>query len=252
MATEDNKKDLKKEIEKTAKLFDVAKPGKTPVSATSRPVIVGHTSMIKHDPMVKEKPTDPETGEPKNDSDNHQLHQPHNIKTIKPLSEGDPKEDKEEVASESKDEVEDNKPAPAEPEPSKETAVEDTSDEKPDEPKTEAAEPEKAEEKPEPAAPAVDEDQAKKAAVDNLVTEVSAKREAQKEKEEFDAKAKELEASIEKREFFVKIGQVSRRKSNHRIAIGLILFLILAAAAVNFGIDAEVIDIGIKPLTDLL
>ncbi len=49
------KKDLQKEIDKTVKLFDVAKPGETPPDATSRPVIVGHTAMLKRDPMVREK-----------------------------------------------------------------------------------------------------------------------------------------------------------------------------------------------------
>jgi hypothetical protein len=39
-------------ISKKSKVFDVAKPGETPADTTSRPVIVGHTPMIKQDPMV--------------------------------------------------------------------------------------------------------------------------------------------------------------------------------------------------------
>lgn len=63
MAKEKETTDLKTEVEKSAKLFDVAKPGKTPASATSRPVIVGHKAIIKNDPMVT-----PEEPQPTNDT----------------------------------------------------------------------------------------------------------------------------------------------------------------------------------------
>ncbi len=43
---------LQEQIDKTAKLFDVAQPGKTAAPATSRPVIVGHGSGLTHDPMM--------------------------------------------------------------------------------------------------------------------------------------------------------------------------------------------------------
>lgn len=39
------------------KVFDVARPGKVPVSATSRPVIVGHKPQVQ-DPMVSQEQTD--------------------------------------------------------------------------------------------------------------------------------------------------------------------------------------------------
>ena len=54
--------ELKNEIDNSAKLFDVAKPGKTPPSATSRPVIVGHGSMVKNDPMVVRGDTEKDEG----------------------------------------------------------------------------------------------------------------------------------------------------------------------------------------------
>ncbi len=38
--------------EKTKKIFDIAKPGKTVAEASGRPVIVGHKNMLKEDPMV--------------------------------------------------------------------------------------------------------------------------------------------------------------------------------------------------------
>jgi hypothetical protein len=46
-----------------AKVFDVSHPGKTAAHAAGRPVIVGHTSMIKEDPMVSAAPP-PETANP--------------------------------------------------------------------------------------------------------------------------------------------------------------------------------------------
>lgn len=41
-----------KSPQKTAKVFDIAEPGSTPASQTSRPVILGHNRKIKQDPMV--------------------------------------------------------------------------------------------------------------------------------------------------------------------------------------------------------
>lgn len=46
------KKKTDEESPSAPKLFDVAKPGKTAATATSRPVIVGHGSTLKKDPMV--------------------------------------------------------------------------------------------------------------------------------------------------------------------------------------------------------
>lgn len=55
---------LKNQVDTSAKLFDVAGPGKTPALATSRPIIVKHGSMVTRDPMVVEEdikePTEPE------------------------------------------------------------------------------------------------------------------------------------------------------------------------------------------------
>jgi hypothetical protein len=42
----------KSDVDTPAKLFDVASPGKTPASSTSRPIIVKHGSMVARDPMV--------------------------------------------------------------------------------------------------------------------------------------------------------------------------------------------------------
>ena len=46
------KKDEPNEIPSAPAVFDVSKPGETAAHPTSRPVILGHTSMLKKDPMV--------------------------------------------------------------------------------------------------------------------------------------------------------------------------------------------------------
>lgn len=193
--------------DKSSKLSDVSKPGETPASATSRPVIVGHSPMIKKDPMVRDSIGDPE--ESKSEDDSRLPIQTHEIK-IEPLKE----------ASKTKEE----------PEPEEEVAK-----------KPKATE-EKPEEEPKP----------KDGAVEALAGEVNAKREEQKQKEAAEAKAKELEKVIESKEFFLPIGQAARRRSAFRFVLIFVALLVLAAAILNFMIDAETIDIGVEPLTDLL
>jgi hypothetical protein len=87
--------------------------------------------------------------------------------------------------------------------------------------------------------------------VDVLVNEVGTKKADQKQQEELEKQNAELEKSIESKEFFVPIGLVSRRRS-HLYWIIFGLFLLLLLVGVNFGIDAELIEIGVEPLTNLL
>ena len=89
------------------------------------------------------------------------------------------------------------------------------------------------------------------AAVDALAGEVSAKREAEKASEAELKKQAELEGIIESRKYFVPVGEVSKRRMN-LIILGVLIFLILAVVAINFAIDADLLDIGLQPLTDLL
>lgn len=58
--TEKKESDLQAEIDKSIKMFDVSKPGQSPASATSRPIIVKHGEMMKKDPMVREEETEKE------------------------------------------------------------------------------------------------------------------------------------------------------------------------------------------------
>lgn len=223
--------DLKAEIDKTVKMFDVAKPGNTPAQPTSRPIIVSHGSMIKKDPMVK----DEEEPEPEKEI----------IKTkagetvITPIKVTE--ESAEEIPSEPK----------AAPEP-----------EKPEEDVKPPEEPEEAAKKPEEEKPAEEvkeeisepkpEKTTEKALEEPEAPEKAKDKEEQKQKDELAAKLKEAEKSIESKEFFVNIGKVSRRRSKNRLLLILIFVLLAGAAFLNFAVDADIIEIGIKPFTDLL
>lgn len=207
---------LQEKIDKTAKLFDVKKPGKTAAGATSRPIIVGHSMGITQDPMVA--PADKKKVEP----------------TLAAPSEPQP------LGATVKVKVEplnhDVKPEPE---------VVDTESVATPEPETQSSpESEKA---PEPS-PATKES----AAVDGLVNEVSAHQADKKQKQDIEHKTEEIEHLITTKEFFVPIGAASRRRSHHRIILVVLLSLVLIAVCLNFAIDAEAIDIGFNALTDIL
>lgn len=266
-----SEKDLKKEIEEAAKLFDVAKPGNTPASSTSRPTIVGHSPMIKKDPMVSgasdEKSSDDKADDKtgKEESTDEAPAKMHHEATIMPLGdikkETAPEEDKTEKPTE--EEVKDN-PIEDKIEVKKVEATKDDSIDKPeipaddkdtkpvekeDEPNV-SVEPEEAE--PEEKTETAEKSEPSNAAVNTLVNEVSAKRESQKQKEEYDNKVKELEKLVQSKEYYVPIGAAARRRSTFKVLLSLIFLLALAAATLNFAIDAELLDLGLKPFTNIL
>jgi hypothetical protein len=272
MATEEkaeDKKDLKKEIEKTARLFDVAKPGKSAPNTTSRPIIVGHAPMIKRDPMMREDP-DPVEKAPGQVEENAVVVKSHE-KKISPLSAPD-----EPATGNAKDvdtaqvdipETADaeaslnlndapasgEKEAPRSDEKTSNTDSENAPDSAPDTKNDVPAEtPPPQETKTEETIAAPPEDPNNKAAVDSLVNEVSAKQADKKEKQDLEARTAEIEEIIEKKEYFVPIGQVSRRRSNQLVVITLMLILVFATVGLNLAVDAGVIDIGLNPLTDIL
>ncbi|MGI9027379.1 MAG: hypothetical protein ACR2FM_00850 [Candidatus Saccharimonadales bacterium] len=192
------------------KLFDVARPGKTPAGATSRPIIVGHASTMKRDPMVmgevsdETKPTEAEATR----TPILVLEVPTDSKT------DEAKSDETQTDTPFKDEAEES---PAEEQPV-EVAKETTSS----------------------------------PVVDTLVEEVSAKQEDKRRAQAQEAQSTEIENSIAAKEFFVPIGVESRRRSDLRIIIVSLLLIIVTFAGLNFGLDAELLDIGVKPLTDVL
>ncbi len=198
------------------KLADITPPGKTPARATSRPIIIGHGSMVKADPMVVTE----------------------DAVTVS-------QETQESVHStQSRIEVPADIVAAMETEATEAVIVDksDSSIESNSEPEDESASDKQTS----------DESSSDTGVVDSLMDEVSAKQADRKQKEELSAKTAEIEESITAKEFFVPIKSENRRRSRILISIFLICALLLVAVGVNMAVDAEMLDIGIKPLTNVL
>lgn len=208
--------DLKSEIDKSVKMFEVAKPGETPASATSRPIIVNHGAMIKKDPMVREEDT-PEQPEKPAKAESH------GETVIAP------------IAKTSKKKAETSAPElPLAEEESKTDEVLTPQEE----PVEELAKPVNEEDE------LVSDEAAKEDKAD-------AKDKEHKEDDALAARIKEAEKSIQSKEFFVPLGKVSRRRSKNRLLFLLFFVIIAGAVFLNFAVDAGIIDIGVKPFTNL-
>jgi hypothetical protein len=242
-------KDPKKEDD--SKVFDVAKPGETAAEPTARPVIVGRSSILKQDPMVAGGDDDAGVQEKSSVSS---LSTKSKI-NIKPLSQNESTEDEGkitvsteankkpegiEIGSPAKDEkaAGDNEEVTAKPKaPSEQKSAEEPA---------QKAEEDKDEKKEEPAS-----DTTGTGAVDALAGEANAKKESDKEAEESLKKAAEIEGIIESKEYYVPIKETISRRSGRLLSIFLLLCL-LAVVGLNFAVDAQLVDVGISPLTDLL
>lgn len=217
MSKANKKENLKDQIDKSAKLFDVAQPGKTAASSTSRPVIVGHKSQAK-DPMVVEDPKE-DNDQPSKSADEQpaKVLKPKRATVIAPLDNSIAKEEKK----------------PEEPdEPAEPVEVEEPKEDK-------------AQEEAEPKSS----DAANVAAV---AESVDSKQALKKEKRELEDRNAEIESLIESKQFYVPIGQVTKRRRMNFFLIILLLMVLAAVIALNFAIDAEILDIGFAPLTDIL
>lgn len=224
MATKKASEDKAKDKEK---VFDVAKPGDSAANPTSRPVIVGHGSGLKQDPMVKSDDAVP--GGP----DETTAPLLTDKKVIKPIT-ASLKAPDEEKTQEPDTEVSQDDVAPSAEEP-----VDD----------------EKEVEKEDKEAGVNDEDNhsenAGDAAVDALAQEVNSKKETAKADEEAKKKQAEIDKLVAEKKYVVPIGEEAHRKSHTAVYL-FILILVLVLVFLNFAADAGVIDIGIKPLTDTL
>lgn len=250
---------------KTSKVMqDVAKPGETRVDSTSRPVIVGHKSTIKQDPMFKETGDDPEES----------LARPARGKDLEPVSDEPLVTEELEESTEVQPEPEttedtaeftlpielEEEPAPKEesdkkPEAGPKPELEESPEELPKEKKITITpdkkpetSPEKSKGKSEPEEPVTGDDAAKDTSSDEVKTKESADAKALAEQE---ARIAEVQKLVNSKEFFVPIGQVSRR-SNYAVVTLCLLVIVAAAVGINFAVDAELIEIGVEPLTDFL
>lgn len=220
------------EVKGVPKVNDVAKPGETPSSPTSRPIITNRSGMIKQDPMVSGKPDDEENKDDQlEDKDSGKITKKAEL-NIKPAE-----------SAEDAEQVEEEKPEPAE---KQDTPPEETNseEEKSAEEKTETS----AGQSDDGAEPSTSES----AAIDSLATNAEAKKASSKTAEEEQKKAEKIQELVNSKKYYVPIVEGGHKASSQRFATWLLLFLLVVAIGVYLAIDAGYIDIGISLPFDLI
>lgn len=227
----DKKSDDKKTGSNSEKVFDIAGPGKSMPSASSRPLIVTHKPNVE-DPMVSPKNTEPEkANDEKGESPSagegaDMIMSAPKKNRIEPLhTDVVPEDTHAEIPEGDEHEI----------------AEEDsqTSEESSEEQK-DSAQPE--------------EDDGASEEISDIANEITTKKEAQSEAAKKEAEAAkrqaEVDALVNNKQFFVPINAVQKRRSMTLI----IVIVLLALLAVGFlaALDAEILNIGIEPITDIL
>lgn len=198
-----------------AKLFDdVKRPEDTPAQATSKPVIVGHTNIIK-DPMVA--PDEVKTEEPEAEKP---MEKPKHELKLQPLSDAS----KEELATEAE-----------EPTTKNETQDSEVTEEVIDDADT----PEEA--KDEPATPEINEDDSpisedtSSATVDAIAEGINTKKERDEATEKQQVVDNEIKDLINSKQYNVKI-RPAPNKRKARMLVGLLILGVLGGLGWYFGI----------------
>ena len=197
---------------KTNKTMDISKPGKTTPDTSSRPVLITHRPMVQ-DPMVKDNTAPSDISDKKEEGS-----VVHGEKTIEPVT-SQLVEDAEssEVSSEI-DEI-------------KEPEVLDSIDDAKNNISVTNARPEKSE---------TDSEQAEEEAIVGAVADQATedKRKDNKESDSEKAKQANIQKLIDDKTFFVKVGQVSRRRKRRILLAFVVVFAILVGGylAVDAGL----------------
>jgi hypothetical protein len=195
------------------KVFDVSKPGESAAEPTSKPVIVKR-NMVKNDPMVVEEESSPAEA-PTSGQDKPQKPAEEDTAQAQPAKES-----------------QDTQPPP---------------EEAPNEPETDQT---GQESQPEGSGNAEAPDGS--AEVSTLAEEAdaakSSKKQAAQEAQETEARQK----LIDSKQYYLNIGEIKRRRTNAKLLMALLFAVILAAVVFDLALDAEIIDSGIQPLTDIL
>jgi hypothetical protein len=221
----------KEEIPKTApKMVDVSEPGKTAASATSRPVIVGHGSMIKQDPMVKEGVE---------------------VEDAKPASSGTrisikPPEDSAEEAEEKTSEAEDTEVKPDKNE--EKTSEEPTENNNAQPAKEDTNESAEETDKTNDPAEAVQADSGSMAA-NEIANKLAAKKEEKAKAEARTKKMEEINKLVNSRKYFVRVHQGPGGTS---YSTWILIILFVAVVGIILAIDAEMLNVGLLLPFDLI
>lgn len=240
------------------KVFDVARPGKSSASPTSKPIIITNRPVLK-DPMMASGPA----GVPPVE-DKPVPSKPSTRIKIAPLSDDleTPSDPAAEDTAQKEPEAVPEAPADAEV-PEASLADEGAETESPAEETASAEETTKSDKKEPDAAP---EDEAKPQA-EQTEPEValeddseedpdqpSAQRADQKEDEEVARKEAERQAEVQKvimsRKYYLPIDAVGKRRAKRYVILGIVLIVILIAVWADIALDSGMFHVhGIKPLT---
>lgn len=240
-ATEKTEK-TEKASNKSPKVFDISKPGKSTAAATARPVIVSNRPIMQ-DPMVA--PSAPSAPDLPNSSSATSVKV-----NIKPLSE--PVEDSnapEAEAAKNEAAKPDEPTEPSESVETVETSAEPVANEKAEESKA-ADQVEPAPEETKPAEKTAVPDDAPSpdtAGLDQTKDEkAAAELEAAAKQEE------EIHKLVESKEYFLPINSVEKRRSKITGTVGFVVIVLLALLLINIMLDVGTLTIpGVKPLTNL-
>ncbi|HEX5797613.1 MAG TPA: hypothetical protein VFX86_04465 [Candidatus Saccharimonadales bacterium] len=187
---------------------DVAKPGETAATPTSRPIITGHGEMIKQDPMVSGTADPDSSVDEKNQGE---LKKKSELR-LKPTG------TKDEPADESSEET---KPLKAE---DREAKKPDTGQENDDDSK---------------------QSDSNAAAIDSLASSATGKKLSAKQTEEEQKRSEKIRQLIENRTYNLPITEGGHKASSERFISWLLLILLIVAAGVYLAIDAGYLNIGV-------
>lgn len=229
------------------KVFDITKPGKTSAEPSSRPVIVGHKSMLK-DPMVNIgnpgnslatmisadlEPEDTPSGKPYSPPAD-EADRPGTAPALPRLGEQPPKSASVNIVDNNAgrtrvppitpDDESAKKEAPKDDTPAQDsgapkTTKSDTNEEKVSEPNEAAA-------------------------VSATASQQLAQKQAEKEQQEITARKAAVEQLIAEKKHFVPIGtKIHRKRSVRHVLLGIVLILLLGIMLADILLDAKVINI---------
>lgn len=149
---------------------------------------------------------------------------------------------------------EENQPDTKDEEPKPEEKLADSKEEDEEESTDSKTTPKEDEEKPEAEKPKQDEPKSDEEGgiVNELAEQAADSKKQKREEKELDERAKHIEELIEAKTYNVPIGQLSRKRNIRLVIVMLILLIVGGLIALNFAIDAGVVDIGVEPLTDII
>lgn len=88
--------------------------------------------------------------------------------------------------------------------------------------------------------------------VNEMAEQAADSKKQKQEEKELEVRSKHVEELIEAKTYNVPIGQLSRKRNIRLLIILLVMLIVGGLVALNFAIDAGMVDIGVEPLTDVI